>query len=66
MTISKEKFGKYENQWVAITSDEKVLDAAPAFDVLAKKMDKNKTKKKWTMMYIPSFKLYWAPSAWHA
>jgi Family of unknown function (DUF5678) len=66
MVITKEKFGKYEEQWVAITSDEEILDSAITFDILAKKMDKKKNKKKCTMMYIPSFKLYWVPSARHA
>lgn len=66
MSITKEKFGKYEGKWVALGANEKVIDSASSFEKLAKKMDKMKTKKKYTLMHIPSFKLYWAPSAWHA
>ena len=66
MNITKEKFGKYEGKWVALGSNEKVLESASSFEILAKKMDKLKIKKEYTLMHIPSFKLYWAPSAWHA
>ena len=62
MTISKEKFGKYEGKWVAMKkSDETVLASGKDIVDVSKKL-KMKSYKGLVFFYVIPFKLSLAPT----